>query len=416
MWLNSEATQNAETLITSVLNASPDSHNIFTPFALCKEVVNKIPSLTGKVLVVANIEFIYTLIQEGVDASNIYFTTPCAEKASVAGMLINDNNIFVCEGVLNNEELQNMKFDVVVGNPPYQAPGKENATKLWPQFIKKSFETLCLPNGIVSLITPKKWLINGMWKKYFISNQIHHLNIDQCKHHFPGVHSSFSYFIVQLQPASQSFTIETSEGRSDVAVQNIPQDGAEYMYSGLLGKVIHNRDYFPMITSSGYNTSGFSSGKDTLSRTKTDIHKHFIIHKISHAKNQTTGFWASTLDRKTFGIPRVVVGLWLSDWKRERMIVSTELLTSQQFRHFPTNSLDESEHLKGVLSSKLYTYILYNLVDGNSSKSSASGSLTNHAVTHFPVVDLTRSWTDRELYTHFNLTQEEINLIEETIK
>jgi site-specific DNA-methyltransferase (adenine-specific) len=33
-----------------------------------------------------------------------------------------------------------------------------------------------------------------------------------------------------------------------------------------------------------------------------------------------------------------------------------------------------------------------------------------------PKVDFSKSWTDAELYIHFNLTQDEINLIEKTIK
>jgi len=130
MWLNSEKTQKAEIVIRNCIEAvSTDPHNIFTPFALCKEVVNKIPSVNGNILVVANIEFIYTLIQEGVSKDNIYFATPCSIKAKTASFLIADNNIFVCNGVLDNERLQFMKFDVVVGNPPY-------LSQLYKQFMK----------------------------------------------------------------------------------------------------------------------------------------------------------------------------------------------------------------------------------------------------------------------------------------
>ena len=61
-----------------------------------------------------------------------------------------------------------MKFDVVVGNPPYQAPGKENKAKLWPQFVEMAFDELVAPDGYVSLITPKLWLMNGQWEKHFL--------------------------------------------------------------------------------------------------------------------------------------------------------------------------------------------------------------------------------------------------------
>lgn len=60
-----------------------------------------------------------------------------------------------------------MKFDVVIGNPPYQGPTKASK-KLWPQFISKAFE-LVKDGGAVYLITPTTWLnrkLRGAWRSY----------------------------------------------------------------------------------------------------------------------------------------------------------------------------------------------------------------------------------------------------------
>jgi type I restriction-modification system DNA methylase subunit len=51
-----------------------------------------------------------------------------------------------------NEEF-NMKFDVIVGNPPYTI-GKNKT--IWNLFVEKSFE-LCKEEGYVSLIHPNGW-------------------------------------------------------------------------------------------------------------------------------------------------------------------------------------------------------------------------------------------------------------------
>jgi len=55
----------------------------------------------------------------------------------------------------------NMKFDVVIGNPPYQETSgsgrKDQASNLWTKFWIKSLE-LCGDDGYVSLITPTSWL------------------------------------------------------------------------------------------------------------------------------------------------------------------------------------------------------------------------------------------------------------------
>jgi len=402
---------------------SKDFHNVFTPFELCSEIIDKvhqnfIPSEESKYLVIANLEFVWELKNYlelcNIGMKNVWFATPCEYKAKAAQSMGVANIIKysyenICKGFKNMP-----KFDVVLGNPPYQSPGKENKKKLWPQFIDIAFNELVAVGGCISFITPKVWLTNGQWEKHFLTHQIVMLNIDQCKRYFADVHSTFSYFIVKNQPAICGFDVVTDDGLRTYTTA--PRSGLDLMYTGIIKKLICHHDYFQMITSSGYNTSGFSSKKKTLSRVKTDQHTHFVVHKISHAKEETTGFWSSELDQTTYGVPRVIVGLWLSDWKYERMVVSTELLTCEQFRHFPTATIEEAEVLRLVLSSKLYTYLLYNLVDGNSTKSKAAGSITNRAVSYFPKIDLSRSWTDEELYKYFNLTLDEIKLIEETIK
>lgn len=54
-----------------------------------------------------------------------------------------------------------MKFDVVVGNPPFQevinGKRKDQASNLWTKFWLKSLE-LTTEDGLVSLITPTSWL------------------------------------------------------------------------------------------------------------------------------------------------------------------------------------------------------------------------------------------------------------------
>ena len=48
-----------------------------------------------------------------------------------------------------------MKFDIVLGNPPYQAQGgKPGVNHLWPIFVKMSYE---ISKRYVLLVTPHKW-------------------------------------------------------------------------------------------------------------------------------------------------------------------------------------------------------------------------------------------------------------------
>lgn len=382
-------------------------HDVYTPQPLVEEILGKIP-LDGEILVLFNVEFVISLLYTFcIDASKITFYSDHPNKT----ILLQKLGVTKYLDTLDDDD---MKFDVVIGNPPYQAPGKENKAKLWPQFIELSFNNLTTTQSIIALITPKRWLLNGQWERHFAPHRILCINIDECRKHFPLAHSSFSYFVVQRAAPTTNSIVVVPSGTRTQDLTNVTGDAL--YYTGILGKMIIGTEKFPMITSSGYNTSGFSQNKKSLSRVKTESHPHFIVHKISHKTGEISGFWSSHLDNTTYGVPRVVSGLWLSDWKKDRLQVSTELLTCEQFRHFPTNTIQEAHVLKEVLTSKLYTFLLYSLCDGNSQKNKASGSITNYAVSLFPKIDLTRSWTDQELYAHFNLTQEEINIVEATVR
>ena len=55
-----------------------------------------------------------------------------------------------------------MRFDVIIGNPPYNPPMKEGATnngsgnKIWHKFVEKSFEVV-QEGGYIAMVTPNNW-------------------------------------------------------------------------------------------------------------------------------------------------------------------------------------------------------------------------------------------------------------------
>jgi site-specific DNA-methyltransferase (adenine-specific) len=58
-----------------------------------------------------------------------------------------------------------------------------------------------------------------------------------------------------------------------------------------------------------------------------------------------------------------------------------------------------------VLSSKLYRYCL----------AVTRMAQHNEGARSFPALDFTRLWTDQEIYDHFQLTEEERQLVEQTM-
>ena len=101
-----------------------------------------------------------------------------------------------------------LKFDVIMGNPPFQntdIDGNRRAllNNLWSLFIDKSFNKLLKNNGFLVYITPISWMSNGFkYKDVFYKNYILYLNINECNKWF-NVGSQFSYYIIKKTTTKQ---------------------------------------------------------------------------------------------------------------------------------------------------------------------------------------------------------------------
>ena len=108
----------------------------------------------------------------------------------------------------------NMKFDVIVGNPPYQNGSNSMSEALWLKFIVKASK---LSNKVL-FVTPKSWcnLSEDSYKQelYNIFNEkLVYANIseDIKKNYFSGIGSSFSYFILDSNKNKNTFTIKNKD-------------------------------------------------------------------------------------------------------------------------------------------------------------------------------------------------------------
>ena len=95
-----------------------------------------------------------------------------------------------------------MKFDVVVGNPPYQENdesgkskgGGKNVLRGYSLFVKKSMELLN-KGGILGYIIPQGWQVksHSLWKMITSDYSLDYIdnNNEKIKNHFNNVGSTF---------------------------------------------------------------------------------------------------------------------------------------------------------------------------------------------------------------------------------
>jgi site-specific DNA-methyltransferase (adenine-specific) len=374
----------------------------YTPYPLIDEISQKIEPistgcLTASILVLYTIEWAMYLVAKGF--KNVSLTTRTFDP----GM----NTYCAKFGIryITEEQASKMKFDVVVGNPPYQFDTKKN-NKLYVDFIKKAFQ-LCNDNGFVALITPESWrTMAEVYDAFFLQQNVISLNLKECGRHFPGINIIFSYFVTQYTNTSATSTEIITE--DEVVNRKLPVilgTGVDaHTAEGIYEKVL-NKTPFDVFTSYTHHTD--KAGKRlTVERTQDSIFNVPVLNSIKTSKKGDVYIWANRNCDKQRGVPRVIVSTWPAQY--EQTLVSDTIETSQAFVQVRCNTIAEATSTQLVLKSKLYRFLVKTLCPQR--------SLTVGMLKKLPAVDVTRSWTDAELYEHFKLTPEEIQLIEDTIK
>jgi len=112
-------------------------------------------------------------------------------------------------------ELDNsMKFDVIVGNPPFQRSNTvAKRWTLWDQFVRKSFELA----GTVAMITPQSITSPGPFS--LIKDKATTINIDVSKHFNVG--STFAYFIAHNTKNTGNARLITANGEFEQNIKDV---------------------------------------------------------------------------------------------------------------------------------------------------------------------------------------------------
>lgn len=319
-------------------------------------------------------------------------------------------------------EKNKMKFDVVVGNPPYNSGVGEkretakntNNSNLYFDFIRKSYG-VC-PAGTVALIVPAAWMQSSNIKQLIISHglkSIHQIHPDN----FPtvGIRSGISAFcsvyrysgLIDIISLSEKFSISRSAELSfDDPKKFIIVDKLKEFDS-----IAARLEYGPYTVPKGSKGSidrllsldtSYSTCSDSRYTTKVMIYSggsRDPARYLYSLYNQTTSNYGvvvpSASDKHIIGTPRLLYPNEGVSNKLKVMYFSSE--------EAATNAIS-------YLNSKIIKFVI------NTTKHNDTVNTNKNSFNNIPIVDFSHAWTDTELYEHFNLTQDEIELIEATVK
>jgi hypothetical protein len=379
-----------------------DTQNVFTPPRLIRRMLNKINfTPNSKILIWYNVEFLVFLVKEiGLSPKNIYIYTNTTDKLILEkkgyNVLFQDKINF---DKINNE-LCKVKFDVVIGNPPYQHSSNKR-WKLWVSFLEKGLNLL-ETNGVIVLVTPIAW-VDGLGpelvkaKELISSNNLLCFN-NNVNSYFVGIGEKIGYTVIKkeiyqkqtlfIDNGEESFIDFTKRKKSFIEsiTEKVFSNKNKIKVSNYLSnKKPHiNQDMCSLLSNNEYPVKVIHSGSQTL------------FYRNSETFNKYTGWKVIVNMSGTYYSPN-----------REYIYLSDTDIPGRNVVGIYVNNEEEGEKVKRLLTSKLYRFVVTN----NKTSGFNSAFLKLPEITKI-MLNFT---TDSEIYSFFNLSNEEIDYVEANV-
>ena len=339
------------------------------------------------------------------------------------------------------ERIFDMKFDVIISNPPYQlttgggTDEKKSATQarpIYPMFIEQAKK---LNPRYLCMIVPARWYSGGMGLNQFraemlkdkhITTLVDYINSKDC---FQGVDiaGGVCYFLWDRDHSSETCHITNISG-NDVTTSERPLDEFETLFIRsnnaieIIKKVQQKTPRFMTEIVSSIDTFGIPS-KEKGHEVKEDgdislLHtKGYNGQGVSYISKDTVKKNHHLIDKYKVKISIMVpqggeVGIRPENGYRS--ISTPQILPPGQVDSFSYLNVgffdteEEAKHLVQFLCCKLTRYLL------RATYSSVHVSRENFSFV--PLVDFAEEWSDEKLYAHFGLSEKEIELVEKTMR
>tara|TARA_Y100001958_G_scaffold50217_1_gene33602 strand:- start:2712 stop:6926 length:4215 start_codon:yes stop_codon:yes gene_type:complete len=330
---------------------------------------------------------------------------------------INSTNLFICKLLIdpynqyklnyhqgNTLELDILDkwningFDLHVCNPPYEDmesnTGKRKPANhnLWSKFLNWSYDNLN-DNGLLLYITPTSWMSPTSKNKHiFYENHILYLNVNECKRYF-NVGSTFSFYVIK-KTKDIGLTEVECEYNKTVYYDICDLSGMNYLPNFITNNTINiikkfmNND-LPKI-SFARMTKYHTSTKKHLFGKKSDVFKYDY-------KNTKTNPKYCKEEHPLQYTSKILMNLSgnLNPYYDKGEYGFTE---SQMYL------ITDQESYIDIINSKLYTFVF----------SVCKWSGFNNEKVYHNIPFITDTYSDSDLYKLFDLTSDEIKLIEKS--
>jgi site-specific DNA-methyltransferase (adenine-specific) len=338
---------------------------------------------------------------------------------------------------------KNMKFDVIIGNPPYQLSDGGSGASAIPIYHKFVEQAKKLKPRYLSMIIPSRWFSGGRGLDEFREEMLNDNRIrvihdftssSDC---FPGVEikGGVSYFLWERD--SRGICSVYEHNGAEITISNRPllEPGAETFIRhnkaiSILKKVQEKREkgfseilqggrFFGFHTSVKWSnktqgTIQTADGKSTFpiqsTQSKAFNVKVYIAHGICWIEKNNIVKSQEYVDQFKVIIPRsgnpgsTILG---KPKISEPNSCSSNTYVVATFP-FANNEKDYANNIVSYLHSRFLRFLVY--------LKTSTQDIPPKAYSFVPIQDFTETWTDEKLYKKYGITTEEIEFIESLIR
>lgn len=343
--------------------------------------------------------------------------------------------------ITNPEDLFSMKFDVIISNPPYQlstgggtaeSKSATQARPIYNQFIEQAKK---MNPKYISMIIPARWYAGGMGLNQFRTDMLNDKHIvklvdyNNSKDCFQGVDiaGGVCYFLWDRDHEMDECAITNISG-NDISMSSRPLNEFDTLFIRsndaiqIIKKVQMKANRFMTEMVSPIDTFGIpSKEKGHVDRRPGDVE---LLSSVGYNGQDISYISRDKVKKNTHLIEKYKVKIsimvpqggevGIKPENGYRSISTPQILPPGQVDSFSYLNIGffdtekEAKNLVSFISSKFARFLL------RSTYSSVHVSKDNFLFV--PIMDFKKKWTDEELYAYFELSDEQILLIEKTMR
>ena len=333
---------------------------------------------------------------------------------------------------VNAEEIFNMKFDVIIGNPPYQLNDGggtgSSAIPLYNHFVTQAKK---LQPRYLTMIIPSRWFTGGKGLDDFRNEMLNDSRIRKIHDFgnsadcFPGVsiEGGVCYFLWDRDHKGLC-TVSSHSGKEIISEIERPllEEGADVFIRSnevisIIRKVMSKRESSFSELVSPRNPYNF---KENFETNPQKGNKMCSVLGIESKKRKFKDFSLDCIGRNYEELNKYRLYISKADGAAgqigqpipARIIGKIEVglpntaCTETFLRVGPFNNKKEMENAKKYMETKFFRL----LVGARKSK-----NMTQSTYKFVPIQDFNEEWTDEKLYKKYELIEKEINFIEKMI-